>query len=235
MTITPMIFVHDMFGSPSHWYPWLSYFRFNRDGDAVDLYKERPEQASIKHYVNRVGRAMESYSEVLLIGHGMGCAISLLAANTWPEQVKGIIAFNPITAPGLFNIRTEIIRKLGRYASKFVTGTPFIPDRDQAYAVMLSHLPSDEQERLYRTMRPENPRVIREMLIGLRIKKPQCKVLCFMGKSNEFVPFSVSRRAANYLGAEVDSYPGDGHYLHLSSSQHKLMERAESWMVRNKL
>ena len=93
-----LVFVHGLACSHEDWQAQLQFFSATHEVVACDLRGHgatpgRPHECSIEHYGGDVAALIANLglSEVILVGHSMGCRVVLEAARLDPERVAGIV------------------------------------------------------------------------------------------------------------------------------------------------
>jgi pimeloyl-ACP methyl ester carboxylesterase len=100
----PVVFVHSLAGTSSHWAAQLDHLRPKRRAVALDVRghgrSERPKNGdySISGMAGDIEAVVDSFGlqRFVLVGHSMGGGVALTYAGAYPERVAGLLLVDPI-------------------------------------------------------------------------------------------------------------------------------------------
>ena len=204
-------------------------FDFSGCGESEGNYSDSTFDKQVKE-LNLIISKMDSYKKVMLIGHSMGCAVSLMASGINPK-VCGIVLMNPLVFPYI-TFNDSIIK-----FSPFVLLSKFNPNNIRLPVDNDGIKKTKEKVALALKRHVTGVKLFEEMktldLISIA-KESRMPALIIHGKSDELIPISH----AEYLNYNLKNsnlvvfdYP---HYPFLKRDVEKISNAASKFALKLK-
>jgi pimeloyl-ACP methyl ester carboxylesterase len=100
----PVVLVHSLAGTSTHWARQLEHLRQSRRAVAFDLRGHgasdppRNQDCSISGFAGDIAAVVDSlgFTKFFLVGHSLGGGVALSYAGTYPRRVAGLFLLDPI-------------------------------------------------------------------------------------------------------------------------------------------
>jgi len=215
----PLLFVHGELGGSWVWEPFLGYFAHRGwEGHAVNLSGHFWSEASeiltvgLDTYVDDVVAVFERIPpHPVLIGHGMGGLVAILAAEE--RHVAGLVLVSPALPQQLRTPpRPHVIREIPDTYDRALVGWQALPELLRRQNPDLS---IEDVLRIQHLMGRESGVARREMLRGVPVDRARIGAvpsLVIGGGLDRWFPEPDSERLAAWLGAQYEPFGAHSHY-----------------------
>ncbi|HEY9515621.1 MAG TPA: alpha/beta fold hydrolase [Gemmatimonadaceae bacterium] len=218
----PLLFVHGMFGGAWQFAEWQRHLAMmGYSSVAIDLRGHngsRPVadigKVSTHEYVEDAMTTARTMGKPVVVGHSMGGLIAQKLAEAGAVSAAVLLCSAP--PKGISIASAALLIRQVKHASAILLSRPLLPDRSDAEALVLNHVPPSERDALLERMVPESGRAAREMSLGaiaVDEQRVHCPVLSAGAGDDRFLPPRISRALAKKYGAEHREYAGHGHYI----------------------
>ncbi|HEX7788027.1 MAG TPA: alpha/beta fold hydrolase [Methylomirabilota bacterium] len=237
----PVLFVHGMWGGSWYLRNYLdAAARAGWDAWAVNLrgHGESPApgglgRASLRDYVDDVGRCLDRLGRAVLVGHSMGGLIAQKAAEG--EGVAAAVFLTSAAPRGIFGLEWAVLSRMTRYVPAMVGARAFRVSREHADYLLLNGLGREQRAQAFACFGPESGRAARELALGGLAVDPavvRCPTLVVGASEDRITPASLQRRIARRYRAEYQEAPGHAHMLMLEEGWPRPFQAVLAWMAR---
>lgn len=258
----PVLFIHGMFGGAWQFAEWQRRFAaLGHPSLAIDLrghHGSRPV-ADIGHVsmVEYVDDAIAAAREMaanpgqpagerahdavtalhamgmpVVVGHSMGGLIAQKLAEAGVVSAAVLLCAGPPRGISVASVRL-LIRQT-RHAPAILFSRPLIPDRADAEALFLNHIPLAERDALLERMVPESGRAGRELSLGsvaVNARSVHCPVLSAGARDDRFLLPRIARAIARKYDCDYREYARHGHYIVGEPGWETVADDVASWIA----
>jgi pimeloyl-ACP methyl ester carboxylesterase len=232
-----VLFIHGAFSNPAHFAPWVE--RFSRAGfecRVPSLPGHGPSDPralaslGIEHYLAALEREVAQLSAPpILVGHSMGGLLAQQLAAKGRCRALICVASAP---PWMLTSPPRSLPYFLPMLPAILAGRPVYPPEATLRALVVHHLPQEEQRALLPTFGPESGRAYRAMMLGTaRLPGPPFRgpVLCLSGREERVIPMRTSAAIARLYGARHEIFT-QGHWLIAASLVDQVAGTALRWL-----
>lgn len=239
---SPLILVHGLWTGSWCWRAWATHFS-NLGWECLAMnmrgrFEERPVEAlnrlSVDDCVRDLARVIRSCDfPPVLLAHSLGSLIALKAAEQ--NDLSALILASPLP-PHNFNIDATRRHRLLRlkYLPLVFFRRPFRLEEKDFRRILSASLPASVQAEIFAGTVPDSPDLIREFFrprVVVEPRAPRCPTLIVAGGQDPISPAATSREIALRLGADIEAYPAQGHWL-IEADGETVVRAIHRWLVR---
>ncbi|MBV8824007.1 MAG: alpha/beta hydrolase [Hyphomicrobiales bacterium] len=233
----PVLFIHGAFSNGGHFAPWVDRFsRAGFDCHAPSLPGHGPSDdralatVTIADYLAALEREVAKLSELpILVGHSMGGLLAQQLAARRRCRALVCVASAP---PWMLPAQPRALPYFLPMLPAILAGRPVHPPEATLRALVLHHLPEDEQRALLPTFGAESGQAYRAMIFGTApLPGPPFRgpVLCLSGRDDRVIPNRTSAAIAKLHGARHEIFT-QGHWLIAASLAEQVAGAALRWL-----
>lgn len=234
-----LLFVHGMFGGAWQFAEWQKHLAgLGYSSAAIDLRghnEGRPVadigKVSALDYVEDAISAARELGKPVVIGHSMGGLMAQKLAEAGVVRAAVLLCSAP--PRGISIASAPLLIRQVKHASAILRSRPLLPDRSDADALILNHVPPSERDALLERMVPESGRAARELSLGaiaVDERRVRCPVLSAGASDDRFLPPRIARAIARKYGCEYREYAGHGHYIVGEPGWEKVADDLAGWI-----
>src|ERR1051326_4402508 len=237
MARPPVLFIHGAFSNAVHFAPWVD--RFSRAGfecHVPSLPGHGPSDPralaslTMEDYLAALEReAAQLSAPPILVGHSMGGLLAQQLASKGRCRALISVASAP---PWMLAARPRSLPYFLPILPAPLAGRPVCPPESMLRALVIHHLPEEEQRALLPTFGAESGRAYRAMMLGTaRLPGPPFRgpVLCLSGREERVIPMRTSAAIAHLYGARHEIFT-QGHWLIAASLADQVAGTALRWL-----
>ena len=227
--------VHGMWGGPWYWEGYKEFFASRgyscvnpellyHGGNPNDSPHPRLGNTSVADYTDDIANQIADLPRpMIFMGHSMGGLIVLRLASFGLADAVVCLASVPPRGISLFTKKGILSHYGWRSIPYWLTGRPQRLTLGEAVYFMLNLLPPNEQKEIFRNLRWDSGRAVRE--IGLPFldrsratevdeSKINCPVLIIAGKEDNVIPVSITRKIARKItGSDYWELENHSHWI----------------------
>jgi pimeloyl-ACP methyl ester carboxylesterase len=239
---SPLVLVHGLWTGSWCWRTWATHFcnlgwecwALNLPGRGQDSDARTLRELNLQSCVDQLAPLIRSFSfPPLLIAHDTGALVALKAAEQ--TEITALVLVSPVP-PRHVNIRRSRALRLMRlkYAPLIYLGRPFRIDDKDLQRIILSPLSDSVRTQLSKQFVSESSQMIAE-LFGSRVDIDPTRFhapsLILSGGQDPLTPPASAREFARWLGAEVQEYDHQGHWL-IEHNGETIVRDIHRWIIR---
>jgi len=246
----PLVFVHGAFAGAWCWQAFFTPF-FSRHGYSTVAFSLRGhggsdgrvglDMASLSDYTDDLRRVCETLDRPpVLIGHSMGGMV--VQKYLEDGDAAGVVLMASVGPWGLLESSWHMLLANPGLAAGLTLaqswGKAFLNPNVLYNGLFATDVPPDRAEAWFQRFQPESQRVILDMTFwDVPRYRPRHPVpaLVMGAELDAFVPASVVRRTAEWLGAESLIVPGMAHAMMLEETWQDAADPILDWLRENEL
>lgn len=167
----------------------------------------------------------------IVIGHSMGGLIGQVLAGS-ELNPRALVLISSAPPAGIPVISWNLLKILPFHIIPMLTGEDDIPSFEEAESLNLNGIPVKNRKTVYDGFHKDSGRIGREIMMGIKVGKINCPVLCLSGVKDQFVPLRVTGKIAARYEAQLAVYPGRGHLLPIEEGYEKVASDIDCWLTK---
>lgn len=237
----PLILVHGLWTGSWCWRSWATHFSnlgwecwaVNWRGRLEKIPNEGLAARTFSDCAEELTRVIRTgTSPPVLVAHSMGALMALKAAEN--QNPAALILVSPLPPRELHIARTRACRLLYlKYFPLLFLRQPFCLEERDFRRSMLDSLPATVQSEIINRAVPESSALIRdffEFRDDIAPSRVRCPILVLGGGKDVITPVTASRATADWLGADFQAYPDQGHWL-IEKDGESITRDIHRWVV----